>query len=85
MAPEKVPSFYKRTHMELIATLEYKGYTIRTFKTPGKDIIKIYLGDDPIDYNSEMDEQYEGSLYDKEGVEAAKQHIDELEEKENSL
>jgi hypothetical protein len=85
MAPEKVPSFYKQTHMELIATLEYKGYTIKTFKTPGKDLIKIYLGDDPVDYNSVMDEQYEGSLYEKEGVEAAKQHIDELEEKENSL
>ncbi len=71
--------------MELIATLEYKDYTIKTFKTPGKDIIKIYLGDDPVDYNSEMDEKYEGSLYGKEGVEAAKQHIDELEENENSL
>jgi hypothetical protein len=85
MAPGKIPSFYKQTHMELIATLEYKGYMIKTFKTPGKDLIKIYLGDDPVDYNSEMDEAYEGSLYDKEGVEAAKQHIDELEEKENSL
>ncbi|HTI92852.1 MAG TPA: hypothetical protein VL727_19780 [Puia sp.] len=69
--------------MELLATLEYKGYTIKTFKTSGKDLIKIYLGNDPIDY--EMDEEYEGSRYDKEGVEAAKQHIDELEEKENSL
>jgi hypothetical protein len=85
VSPEKVTLFYKRTRMELLATLEYKGYTIRTFKTPGKDLIKIYLGDDPVDYNSEMDEQYEGSLYDKEGAEAAKQHIDELEEKENSL
>ena len=71
--------------MDLRATLEYKGFAIRTFKTSGKDLIKIYLGDDPVDYNSEMDEQYEGSRYDKEGVEAAKQHIDELEEKENSL
>ena len=71
--------------MELLATVEYKGYTIKTFKTPGKDLIKIYLGNDPIDYNSEMDEQYDGSLYEKEGVEAAKQRIDELEEKENSL
>lgn len=71
--------------MELISTLDYKGYKIRTFATPGKNLIKIYLGDDPIDYNSEIDEQYEGSVYEKEGVEAAKQHIDELEEKENSL
>lgn len=52
MAPGKVPSFYKQIHKELIATLEYKGYTIKTFKTPGKDLIKIYLGDDPVDYNS---------------------------------
>ena len=71
--------------MELKSTIEYKGYTIRTFATPGKNLIKIYLGDDPIDYNSELDEQYEGSVYQKEGVEAAKQHIDEREEKENSL
>lgn len=71
--------------MELTSTLEYKGYTIKTFKTPGKDLIKIYLGDDPVDYNNEMDVQYEGSLYEKKGIEAAKQHIDELEEKENSL
>jgi hypothetical protein len=71
--------------MELKSTLEYKGYTIKTFATPGKSLIKIYLGDDPIDYNSEMDEQYEGSVYVNEGVAAAKQHIDEREEKENSL
>ena len=71
--------------MELLATVEYKGYTIKTFKTSGKNLIKIYLGEDPIDYNSDMDEVYEGSLYEKEGVEAAKQHIDEREEKENSL
>ena len=71
--------------MELVATVQYKGYTIKTFKTSGKNLIKIYLGDDPIDYNSDMDEAYEGSLYEKEGVEAAKQHIDEREEKENSL
>ncbi|HEX9513212.1 MAG TPA: hypothetical protein VF939_22130 [Puia sp.] len=71
--------------MELTATEEYKGYTIKTFKLAEKDIFKIFLGQDPIDYNSEMDEQYEGSLYNKEGIEAVKQHIDELEEKENSL
>jgi hypothetical protein len=71
--------------MELISTIAYKGYTIKTFATPGKNLVKIYLGKDLIDYNSEMDEQYDGSLYEKEGVEAAKQHIDELEEKENSL
>ena len=71
--------------MELKSTLIYKGYTIKTFATPGKDIIKIYLGEDPIDYDPEMDEHYEGSIYGKEGIEAAKQHIDELEEKENSL
>ena len=71
--------------MELLSTLDYKGYTIKTFKTPGKDGIKIYLGEDLIEYNSEADEQYEGSLHDKEGIEAAKQYIDELEEKENSL
>ena len=71
--------------MELKSTLDYKGYTIKTFAVPGKNLIKIYLGEDPIDYNSEIDEQYEGSVYKKEGVEAAKQHIDEREEKENSL
>jgi hypothetical protein len=71
--------------MELISTLAYKGYTIKTFTTSGKNLIKIYLGDDPIDYNSDLDEQYEGSVYKKDGVEAAKQHIDEREEKENSL
>jgi hypothetical protein len=46
--------------MELKSTLDYKGYTIKTFATPGKNLIKIYLGEDPIDYNSEIDEQYEG-------------------------
>ncbi len=71
--------------MELTATEEYKGYTIKTYKTPGKDCIKIYLGEEPLDYNNQMDEHYEGSLYEQEGVEAAKQYIDELEEKENSL
>ncbi|MHA4808905.1 hypothetical protein ACX0G9_12400 [Flavitalea flava] len=71
--------------MELKSTVTYKGYTIKTFSSPGKDIIKIYLGEDPVDYNAEMDEHYEGSIYDKEGLEGAKQHIDELEEKENSL
>jgi len=71
--------------MELKSTLEYKGYTIKTFATQGKSLIKIYLGDDPIDYNSDLDEQYEGSVFGKDGVEAAKQHIDEREEKENSL
>ncbi len=71
--------------MELISTLAYKGYTIKTFATSGNILIKIYLGDDPIDYNSDLDEQYEGSVYEKDGVEAAKQHIDEREEKENSL
>jgi hypothetical protein len=71
--------------MELKSSLEYKGYTIKTFSTAGKNLIKIYLGEDPIDYNSELDEQYEGTSYEKEGVEAAKQHIDEREEKENSL
>lgn len=71
--------------MELKSTLDYKGYTIKTFATPEKTLIKIYLGDDPIDYNSEIDEQYEGSVYETEGLEAAKQHIDEREEKENSL
>jgi len=71
--------------MELKSTIEYKGYTIKTFITAGKDIIKIFLGDDLIDYNGEMMEEYEGSLYASEGIEAAKQHIDELEEKENSL
>jgi hypothetical protein len=71
--------------MELKSTLDYKGYTIKTFATPKKTLIKIYLGDDPIDYNSEIDEQYEGSVYETEGLEAAKQHIDEREEKENSL
>ncbi len=71
--------------MELKSTLAYKGYTIKTFAAPGKDIVKIYLGEELIDYNSKMDEHYEGSVYEKEGVEAAKQHIDELEEKENSL
>jgi hypothetical protein len=65
--------------------MPYKGYTIKTFATPKKDIIKIYLGEDPVDYNSETDEHYEGSMYENEGIEAAKQHIDELEEKENSL
>ncbi len=72
--------------MELTATLAYKGYTIKTFNSAGMDIIKIYLGEEPIDYNPAMEEEhYEGSLYEKEGVEAAKQHIDELEEKENSM
>ena len=71
--------------MELKSTLEYKGYTIKTFATLGKSLFKIYLGDDPIDYTAEMDEQYEGSVYMNEGVAAAKQHIDEREEKENSL
>lgn len=77
--------------MEILSQVEYKGYTIKTFGTSGKDepsgkgIIKIYLGDDPIDYNNEMDEEYEGASYDKTGIEAAKQHIDLLEEKENSL
>lgn len=71
--------------MELTATEAYRGYTIKTFKTPGKDIIKIFLGKELLDYNSDKDEHYEGSLYEKEGVEAAKQHIYELEEKENSL
>ena len=71
--------------MELKSTFEYKGYSIKTFTTSGKDIIKIFLGDDLIDYNGEMTEEYEGSLYESEGIEAAKQCIDELEEKENSL
>ena len=71
--------------MELKATLAYKGYTIKKFTTTGKDIIKIYLGGQPIDYNPETEEEYDGSVYGKEGIEAAKQHIDELEEKENSL
>jgi len=71
--------------MELKSTLVYKGYTIKEFSTTGKAIIKIYLGEDPIDYDPEMEEEYEGSVYVKEGIEAAKQHIDELEEKENSL
>jgi hypothetical protein len=71
--------------MELKSTLGYKGYTIKEFSTSGKEIIKIYLGDEPIDYNPETEEGYEGSQYGKEGIEAAKQYIDELEEKENSL
>jgi hypothetical protein len=71
--------------MELKSTLAYKGYTIKEFSIAGKDIIKIYLGDEPIDYNPESEEEYEGSLYGKVGIEAAKQYIDELEEKENSL
>jgi hypothetical protein len=71
--------------MDLKSTLAYKGYTIKEFSTSGKDIIKIYLGDETIDYNPETEEEYEGSLYDKVGIEAAKQYIDELEEKENSL
>jgi hypothetical protein len=71
--------------MELKSTLAYKGYTIKQFSNPGKDLIKIYLGEDPIDYTPETEEEYEGSVYGKEGIEAAKQHIDELEEKENSL
>jgi hypothetical protein len=71
--------------MELKSTLAYKGYTIKEFLTTGKSIIKIYLGEDPIDYDPEMQEEYEGSVSGKEGVEAAKQYIDELEEKENSL
>jgi len=71
--------------MELKSALAYKGYTIKVFSTNGKDIIKIYLGEEPIDYNPEINEEYDGSVYGKEGIEAAKQHIDELEEKENSL
>lgn len=71
--------------MELTAAEDYKGYTIKTFKSVGKDVIKIYLGEELTDYNSEMGEEYEGSLYEKEGIAAAKQFIDELEEKENSL
>jgi hypothetical protein len=71
--------------MDLKSTLTYKGYTIKEFSLAGKDIIKIYLGDEPIDYNAETEEEYEGSLYGKVGIEAAKQYIDELEEKENSL
>jgi hypothetical protein len=71
--------------MELKSTLAYKGYTIKIFSTNGKDIIKIYLAEEPIDYNPEINEEYDGSVYGKEGIEAAKQHIDELEEKENSL
>jgi hypothetical protein len=83
--PVSIPLFFKRLVMELISTLAYKGYTIKTFATSGNNLIKIYLGDDPIDYNSDLDEQYEGSVYEKDGMNAAKQHIDEREEKENSL
>jgi hypothetical protein len=43
------------------------------------------LGEELTDYNGEIGEEYEGSLYEKEGIAAAKQYIDELEEKENSL
>jgi hypothetical protein len=71
--------------MELKSTLAYKGFTIKEFSTAGKDIIKIYLGDQPIDYNPETEEEYEGSLYGKVGIEAAKQYLDEREEKENSM
>jgi hypothetical protein len=71
--------------MEAISQLEYKGYTIKMFKALGKGTIKIYLGEDPIDYDDETDEEYEGSPHGKIGIEAAKQHIDLLEEKENSL
>ena len=71
--------------MELKSTLAYKGYTIKAFSTTGKDLIKIYLGEESIDFNPETEEEYEGSVYGKEGLEAAKQYIDELEEKENSL
>ena len=65
--------------MELKSTLDYKGYTIKAFSTTGKDIIKLYLGEDSIDYSPETEEEYEGSVHGKEGIEAAKQYIDELE------
>ena len=71
--------------MELKSTLEYKGYTIKTFNLAGKDLFKIYLGDEPVEYSREMDEQYEDTMPGTEGIEGAKQHIDLLEEKENSL
>jgi len=70
--------------MESITTEEYRGYTIQILKSGPKDIIKIYLGDELMDYEAEKDEPYEGSEK-KEGLEGAKQYIDELEEKENSL
>lgn len=70
--------------MESTITELYRGYTILIVKTGAKDIFKIYLGDELMDYDGERDEPYEGS-YKKEGLEGAKQYIDELEEKENSL
>ncbi|MDR3711949.1 MAG: hypothetical protein P4L51_03970 [Puia sp.] len=71
--------------MELLSTEDYKGYTIKVFKTAGSDSVRIFLGDEPVEYDPATEEHYEGSLYNKKGVEAAKQHIDELEEKENSV